>query len=204
MYLNDKQDRVCQGEIYRNLIFLEFLSEKKQLDVLSTPYALVLTQECDLKWDYEGHGGDKKKHNQYLNSILCCPAYPETELREGTHLYEVKGEDHKMREFVAPGKKENTSWKQVKQNSDPRYHYLQRFLVDDIVIPELVLDFKHYYSVPRDLFYLRKDEAEYLARLNVPFRELVSQRFAYFLSRVGLPELDTKNIDCQSDPCHTD
>lgn len=42
MYLNDKQDRVCQGEIYRNLIFLEFLSEKKQLDVLSTPYALVL------------------------------------------------------------------------------------------------------------------------------------------------------------------
>ena len=66
-------------------------------------------------------------------------------------------------------------------------------------MPELVIDFKHYYSVPRDLFYLRKEESEYMARLNVPFRELVSQRFAYFLSSVGLPELETKEIDCDSD-----
>jgi hypothetical protein len=44
-----------------------------------------------------------------------------------------------------------------------------------------------------------------MARLNVPFRELVSQRFAYFLSRVGLPELETKEIDCDSDPlCNPD
>ena len=38
-----------------------------------------------------------------------------------------------------------------------------------------------------------------MARLNVPFRELVSHPFAYFLSRVGLPELETKEIDCNSD-----
>lgn len=36
---------------------------------------MVFTQECDLKWDYEGRKGNKKKHNQYLNSILCCPAF---------------------------------------------------------------------------------------------------------------------------------
>ena len=205
MYINDKQDRVCQGELYRNLIYLEFIDEKKSLDVFSFPFALIFTQECDLKWDYEGHNGGKKKYNQYLNSILCCPAYPSTELREGTHLYEIEGkEEYKMREFVPRGKKDNTSWNQVKQNSDPRYHYLQTFEVDGIVIPELVLDFKHYYSIPRDLFYLRKENAEYIARLNVPFRELVSQRFAYFLSRVGLPELETKKIDCNSNPCHTD
>lgn len=31
MYLYDKQERACQGELYRNLIFLEFENEKKPL-----------------------------------------------------------------------------------------------------------------------------------------------------------------------------
>ena len=123
MYIYDKHNRVCQGELYRNLIFLEFENENKTLGIFSTPYALVFTQECNLKWDYEGHRGDKKKHNQFLNSILCCPAYPSTELREGTHLYKVpgKGEEYKMRVFVEPEKKENSIWKNVKQNSNSRY-----------------------------------------------------------------------------------
>jgi hypothetical protein len=72
MYIYDKQERVCQGELYRNLIFLEFENDKKNLEVLTFPFALVFTQECDLKWDYEGHDGDKKKHNQYINSMLSC------------------------------------------------------------------------------------------------------------------------------------
>jgi hypothetical protein len=59
-----------------------------------------------------------------------------------------RGEEYKMQEFVKPGKKENTLWKNVKQNNHPRYHYLKKFVVDGIVIPELVLDFKHYYSTP--------------------------------------------------------
>ena len=204
MYIIDEKDRVCQGDLYENLVFLEFVKEDdgSSLEFKTTPYGFILSQECDLQWDYEAHNGEKVKHNSFLNSILCCPAYHATDLMEGTHLYEEK--NYKMREFGKPGKKENTSWKFVKQNSDPRYHYLEPFKVEDIVIPELVLDFKHYYSVPRDLFYSLKDGIEYKARLNIPFREFVSQRFAYYLSRIGLPELNTHKIDCDLDPCRAD
>ena len=55
-------------------------------------------------------------------------------------------------------------------------------------IPDLILDFKHYLTVPFDLL-SRFHGTCYLASVSELFREDLSVRFASYLSRVGLPEL---------------
>lgn len=195
MYVIDNQDRACQGDLYRDFLFLEY--EDGSLELKTSPFVFVLSQECDLKWDYEAHNGVKIKYNQFINSILCIPAYHSSDVMLGTHM----GENYNMQDF---GKPDGTPWKHVIQNSNPRYHFLRSQKVDEIKFPELVIDFKHYYSIPRDLFYSYKEKAEYMGRLDIPFRELVSQRFAYFVSRIGEPEPKDGEIDCDLDPCHSE
>jgi hypothetical protein len=81
MYVVDSKDRVCQGDLYKNLLFLDFIKKEEgsSLDFKTRPYGIILSQECDLQWDYEAHGDDKKKPNAFLNSILCCPVYHATD-----------------------------------------------------------------------------------------------------------------------------
>ena len=78
----------------------------------------------------------------------------------------------------------NTKWNFIKNNQDPRYHFLRKDL--DLQVPELVIDFKHYYTIPRDFLY-EKIEHHYLGTMSELFREFLSQRFAFYLSRIGLP-----------------
>lgn len=65
-----------------------------------------------------------------------------------------------------------------------RYH----FLVSNDKIPNLVIDFKHFYTIDRDLIY-KKRSKNYVCTLWELFRENVSQRFTNFLGRIGLPEV---------------
>lgn len=44
-----------------------------------------------------------------------------------------------------------TPWKKIIQNETPRYHYLKKS--EKFEIPELVLDFKRYYSISREYLY---------------------------------------------------
>lgn len=88
-----------------------------------------------------------------------------------------------MSKISKPGK---TPWKKICQNETPRYHYLNRY--EPFEIPDLVLDFKRYYTVSREYLYDIYNEV-YLASLGGLYREDLSQRFANYLSRIGLPEL---------------
>lgn len=54
------------------------------------------------------------------------------------------------------------------------------------MIPELVIDFKHYYTIPTEEMYEAYKE-NYLASVEPLYREDLSQRFANYLSRIGLP-----------------
>ena len=78
------------------------------------------------------------------------------------------------------------AWNLVKQNKNDRYHYLAEG--PEYGIPELALDFKHYRTVPREtlLECLKAESA--LGTLRPLYREHLSQRFANYLSRIGLPE----------------
>lgn len=194
-YYKHGEERICQGDIFRDLKYPErYLPQDHELDVeeLYIPYLVVLTQDCDLLSDFRNRnnilkidcdtGEDcstEKNHDKILQSILVCPAYPAKLLKKGKHL---EGLRFQMQNF----NKKSTMWNFVITNQNPRYHFLEGEI--DLQMPEVVIDFKHYYTIPREILY-EKLEKDYLQSLNELFREELSHRFAHYLSRVGVPLL---------------
>jgi hypothetical protein len=70
------------------------------------------------------------------------------------------------------------------QNDNPRYHYLE-FEIAVGLVP-CIIDFKHYFSA--SIVYLEElKKTKFVCKVGDLYREDISQRFASFLSRVGLP-----------------
>ena len=61
---------------------------------------------------------------------------------------------------------------------------------DDFAIPGLVIDFKNFYTILTENLYKYKKNR--IATMSELFREELSQRFASFLSRIGLPVLESE------------
>lgn len=174
-------DRYQQGDILRGIDIVEWAEPNAsgEIEILIRPYRylIVLSQECDLQHDFLTRSKIKETgpHDKYLFSLLLCPAYPAEPFRFGKHL---DGCD--MQRIGSD------DFKRLKQNNLYRYHFLQEN--EDKQIPELVLDFKHYITMPRDVAYRKVHRDSVLASLNDLYREHLSQRFAHYLSRIGLPE----------------
>jgi hypothetical protein len=172
--------RICQGDILRDVDVIESYTKvgsTGELKYLTLPYIIVMTQDCDLESDFKNRSDIFKSQDKYLRTILACPAYNASEFREGHHLDDIglKMEHWNSKMFA-----------QIKEQQHTRFHFLEQ---DQILqVPDLVVDFKHYYTIPRDtLFGIYKDN--YLVTINQLFREYLSQRFSNYLSRIGLPEL---------------
>jgi len=151
-------------------------------------FAIVLSQECDLDQDYNNWRDiERKNEDKYLPSVLVCPAYPSEQLRFGKHR-----EDMKMSNLGDAG-----VFPQIEKNTHPRYHFLKSATEADnekgINVISLVVDFKHYYTLPTNAVYKLYNE-HYVGSLNELFREELSHRFSAYLSRVGLPFVDP--IEC--------
>lgn len=181
--INDTK-RVLQGDILKNINIPVF---NDKLQVVKLEYGVILSQDCDLNQDFDSRNqiskinDDKDKlalNNKMIPSILICPAYTAEQLRKGTHLQTI---DMPM---VKISNSKKTPWKKIIQNETPRYHYLNKS--KEFEIPELVLDFKRYYSLSRDYLYSIYSEC-YLISLNELYREDLSNRFHHYNSRVGLP-----------------
>ncbi len=178
-YIKLRKSRFCQGDILRD-IYISFgsdlgESDKKQLERHYLPYCIIMTQDCDLNSDHVERIKNRG-HDKYLQAILLCPAYQEDLFFAGTHIenWQMQQMSSKLKDRI----KEN--------NYFERYHHIEGDHTS--AIPNLVIDFKHFFTVPRDLIY--KDRKKiYLITLNELFRERLSQRFANYLSRFGLPDL---------------
>lgn len=189
-YEKHDKTRICQGDILKDFEYKEVYSESEFID-WDIPYIVVLTQDCDLESDHRnrnkmslldcdtGESADEEvTQDKFLQSILVCPAYPAKDLRKGIHL---NGLDLTMESY------NSDRWYPIKTNLNPRYHFLKKQL--DMQIQDLVIDFKQYYTIPRNTIY-RKYDDKYIGTLNELFRESLSQRFAFYLSRIGLPVID--------------
>ena len=180
--------RPCQGAIYRNLII--FLPEsppdpEPKFARWELPYAVALSQECDLLQDHKSRLTLKEsavvppdfKHDKLLPTILLCPGYQASSLHTGDHL---KGLGRKMENY------NSRQWSLIQQNNNARYHYLVGW--PDLQVPELVVDFKHFFVMQTELMINHYGhEAHYVARLGHLYREDLSHRFAAYLARIGLP-----------------
>jgi hypothetical protein len=192
-------NRPWQGDIFKNIRIINDIIEEydtegdlKKVSVNDAVYnyAIILTQECDLEQDYLNRKNLYKaqydpiaevaeiKHDKYIPMILLVPAYLAESLKDGDHLIEEFKQ--KMERY------RGTSWEKILNNENKRYHYLKTNA--NLNIPNLIIDFKHYFTLSRDVFYEKYLNTSYLASITILFREELSIRFSTFISRIGIPD----------------
>lgn len=169
-----------QGEIVANLIQarLELASIGPGLspvvNLVTHPYAVVLTQDCDLESDFMLRT-NQRPTGTLIPEILFCQVADAEGFKSGADI-------------------KSDIWRRVRANKDERYHYLRGIGADvDSVrqgTSDLALDFKRYFSIPTDevLRRLEIGEMQRRACLEPPYREHLATRFFYYHFRVALPE----------------
>ncbi|MBC8204247.1 hypothetical protein ISS30_05250 [bacterium] len=180
-----KISKICQGDIIRDFEYPEFKIKRNGLLDISKfkfPLIIVLTQDCDLEQDHISRREDKKNQDKYLISVLVAPIYNYEHFLLGQHLSETG--------FTSgPFSSSKTKKKMLKDNQIPRYHYLE--FPENIELVPGIIDFKHYFSV--NIKYLEDNKKKhFVCKVSELFREDVSNRFANFLSRIGLPKVIKK------------
>ena len=189
-YIKSKKKRISQGDIYQDVEFIEYAIQRKGIIDISKiifPYVIVLTQDCDLNQDYgarlENSNTTKEKkeisQDKILISAIVAPLYNYEHFIKGDHLSNL---NMKMQNIKS--KSSTTREEILKQNNNPRYHYLK--FPDDIQIVNSVIDFKHYFTVNIEYLKLHR-RRNYVCQIAPLYREHVSLRFSNFLSRIGLP-----------------
>ena len=161
---------------------MEYVAEKGgviEVSKIVFPLVIVLTQDCDLEQDYRVRAAPEGNKDKWLISVLMAPLYNIEHVYKGEHLSELK-----IPMQVVP--KTGNTGNFLRNNERPRYHYLE--FAEGVPIVPSVIDFKHYFSANSE--YLRRwKRKNFVCRVSELFREDVSQRFAAYLSRVGLPEI---------------
>ncbi len=148
------------------------------------PFIIVLTQDCDLEQDSKIRYKQLPTQTQdkLILSVLVAPIYNVEHVYSGEHLSQL---EIKMR--MIPRKR--TEGEYLVSNQLPRYHYLD--FPPELKIAPSVIDFKHYFSV--NVEYLKGKKSDLVCRVSPLFREDISQRFASYLARIGLPEMQKKS-----------
>jgi len=149
--------RVSQGDMYRDIEVFDKVQPGERILRTRYGYAIVLTQDCDLEQDWNA------------NIRKVCEEGAQRDDKILRHI------------LLAPCYVE---FGKVRDNKHIRYHYLPH--QDGLPLPDLVIDFKHYFTVERDLFYAQLKEYR-ICSLKLLFREALSQRFAAYLARIGIP-----------------
>lgn len=172
-------DRLHQGEILAQLIQVRqdlttIGSANARNDEIIHPFAIILTQDCDLAQDFAARASENAGRGKLAN-ILFCEAATTTELKSNV----PQGKD---------------IWKRVIQNKDERYQCLEEVPADQDSagqsVPSLGCDFKQFFTVPADEVYKRIElhEIARRCRLLTPYAEHLLQRFCNFQARVALPQ----------------
>jgi hypothetical protein len=158
-------DLLEQGDIRRNLdIVLPAVDESAQGDTLraeiQTFDVVVMTQSCDIQ------------HNK-VDNLLLCPWWD-------------------LWDFVRQAQSSGQNWgtkirDALRKGNLPGYHLLNEASQDGIELGLAVVDFHCVYTSP--LARVKDHAAKHGKRLRLcpPYREHLSQSFARFFMRVGLP-----------------
>jgi hypothetical protein len=181
-----------QGEIVSDVIQVHLRAvslapdaSEVDLEEKVHPYALILTQDCDLDWDFKARSAhvdelrpgyereENKRQAKLVPNVLLCELATTDALRP-----RLPGSDVLRR---------------IRANQDERYHCLQAIAPGHdcvgIGIPELVADFKRLFSIPTEELYLRLALGmRRRALLRSPHLQHLSSRFGYYCLRVALPE----------------
>jgi hypothetical protein len=126
-----------------------------------TQDAVILTQSCDLALRSNG----KCK----VDAIILCPILSRESLKADSFY----------------GKSEN--WEAARKGSHPRYHVLNSCKIAGLETDYSLVDLSNAFSLNEGLVRTMAGLQNPRPRLNPPYREHLSQAFARFFMRVGLP-----------------
>ena len=118
---------------------------------------VIMSQACDL---VQGK----------LDLVLVCPIWPLSEFEKRSDFFKSRKGKEALRQGNVPG-----------------YHLLNKCKIDGFETEYLVVDFRSVYSVPFDFLAGLAQKRDKRLRLLPPYREHLSQAFARFFMRVGLP-----------------
>lgn len=165
--LIDSED-ITQGDIiYKCPIVLPnketfdaIISSKSEVDEpldVKEAYVVVLSQACDIL-------------NDKIDSLIVCPIIGLKELVAANAYFASKDARESLR-----------------QGKEPSYHLLNSYSSETFHFPYSVVSFHHIFSLPKS--YVKKAALKCGRRLRVlpPYREHLSQAFARYFMRVGLP-----------------
>lgn len=144
--------------------------------VKSHPFAVVLSQDCDLAQDFSGRAsGLSSAVRQLIDDVLLCAVDLADNMKTGGSI--ATGSD---------------IWKRIVQNKDDRFQYLRAVAADNdsqgAGIPPLLIDFKRAFTIPTEVLYgLLGKTIKRRTVLTSPYLEHLSSRYAYFISGVALP-----------------
>jgi hypothetical protein len=159
-----------QAEILSNVTQSIWNQTTEELEVREHPFAIILTQDCDLLWDYEQRA---KGQEGKLDSILLYTCELAHDVRAT-----IGGRD---------------IWKRIIQNNNERYHLLEAAPAHHDLRTEgmgaIVIDFKSFFTLtPEDLYaQCEAQAAQRRCRLEMPYREHLQCRAAFYFQRVTLP-----------------
>ena len=169
-------DDVTQGDIIVNCPIplpnsslyqaaLAFKSEVSDPIDVKQADIIILSQACDII-------------NNKIDSLVVCPVWTLKQLIESNEYY--KGTKAKER---------------LRQGNEPAYHLLNNYKSENINLDYSIVDFHRIYSLPKDYLKSFAININFRLRLLPPYREHLSQAFARFFMRVGLPlDIDKESI----------
>jgi hypothetical protein len=182
-----------QGEILSDVVQVHLSADSLTPNALEIsieekvhPYALVLTQDCDLDWDFKARNVQPDEQNRDR-------ADAEENRRQAKLVPNILLCELTTADVLRPRLAGGDVLRRIKANQDERYHYLPAIPPANDRggdgLPELVADFKRVFSIPTDEVYLRAALGlRRRALMQSPFLQHLSSRFGYFCSRVALPE----------------
>lgn len=166
-YDNVSGDDVQQGDILENCpVFI--LPSEIQLDPSSSRTkswevrfefrdVIVMSQSCDMV-----------KGQEKIPEVLLCAVWKKSDIKEGLMS-------------------SNDDWNKARKGAMPGFHVLKSCDLEGFKRDFMVVDFRRVHSLPLDLVRKVAGELGERIRLLSPYREHLSQAFARFFMRVGLP-----------------
>jgi len=181
VYLPSQDGALRQGEVISGLVQIRlglengFPGPDDEHAVIRIEHslALVVSQDCDLDWDYKNRSGLELNPQKEMPNTLFCEVAAAAELRglEGINA---------------------SIWGKIKTNKDERYQFLQRIPRNRDAagegLPELALDFKRCFTIPTEEVYRQlRAQGRRRCRLASPYLEHLSDRLFNYHARVALP-----------------
>ncbi len=181
--------QIHQGDIYQDIDYIEYadvIDGHVEISKIRFQHVIVLSQECDLTQDYTERSKnpetEKVTYDKLLQSVIVAPMFNYEHFKMGSQFSNFGYDMAASYELYKNQSK--TPAKTLKENNNPRFHFLE-FDGSIAVVPSVV-DFKRFFTVDINWLYKMRD-TNYVCSLETLYRERFSQRFANFLSRVGLP-----------------